>query len=934
MSSGASTALGKAASDGDVDVRVPSTRVQRNVATQREAKAAARTDVKKLRSSLGGQGVLDVDALTGTPRQVTKVDGFLTGPSRTAAKDVALGYVRTNSGVFRLSAADLEHLTLTRDYVDVAGTHHLTWQQTAGGLSLFGNGLKANVAKDGRLISVLGSPVPGLSAPATLSGPDLASARSAIGSARKDLGERSLTPAKGDEATPVLFQSPGGTRRAWQVVTMGADRPSLHVLDAETGRTLYRISLSSDANAPAAKAKPATALVFENYPGAPKGGTAKKVDLSAPGWLAAGSVSLFGNNAHTYTDVNDDNAAGAAEEVTTQGANSFQFPLVRAFPADEPPCTSWICTWDPGTARSWAANRQRTATNNFFLVNKYHDHLAAKPIGFTEAAGNFQLVNKSGQGQGGDPVLDEPLDGASTAAGLPDADHIDNANMSTPPDGQSPRMQMYLFHEPGTSYPDEDPFIAVSGADEADIVFHEYTHGLSNRLVTDTSGAGALNSAQSGAMGEAWSDWYAFDLLNNEGLAKDTAKPGEVRVGDYVGTGNDLIRTQPLDCPVGVVDAACPGRPNAGAGGYTYGDMGHISSRGAEVHADGEIWGETLWDIRTALGSKLTESLVTRGMELSPPEPSMLDMRNSILQADLVLHNGSHAKKLWKLFATRGMGYFAGTTSANDTAPVEDFQVPPTGTPNASLNGVVTSAGQGTPVQGATVVFGGHASGFAGDLAATTDATGHYTITGFFPGRYPDVIAGGPGYLPQVKTLSLHQGPNTQNWAVVRNWAQSSGGASITETNDDTGAPFGCGAAALIDGSQGVGWSAFLPEAGQDVHAVVQLPASVNVSSVQVDPSGTCGDDISASTGDYRFETSTDGTTWTVAATGHFTPAQIHTLATVPLTAGSTSGVRYVRLVLLGTQTGDFGVNCTTVVTSGCVFIDASELVVQGVPAA
>ena len=25
---------------------------------------------------------------------------------------------------------------------------------------------------------------------------------------------------------------------------------------------------------------------------------------------------------------------------------------------------------------------------------------------------------------------------------------------------------------------------------------------------------------------------------------------------------------------------------------------------GPEVHADGEIWGETLWDLRTRLGSK------------------------------------------------------------------------------------------------------------------------------------------------------------------------------------------------------------------------------------------------------------------------------------------------------------------------------------------
>jgi hypothetical protein len=33
---------------------------------------------------------------------------------------------------------------------------------------------------------------------------------------------------------------------------------------------------------------------------------------------------------------------------------------------------------------------------------------------------------------------------------------------------------------------------------------------------------------------------------------------------------------------------------------------------------------------------------------------------------------------------------------------------------------------------------------------------------------------------------------------------------------------------------------------------------------------------------------------------------------------------------MLGTQTADFGVNCTTRVTSGCVFIDSRELVVKG----
>ena len=38
----------------------------------------------------------------------------------------------------------------------------------------------------------------------------------------------------------------------------------------------------------------------------------------------------------------------------------------------------------------------------------------------------------------------------------PDGAHVDNANMSTPPDGMAPTMQLYLQHLPGTSYPDGD----------------------------------------------------------------------------------------------------------------------------------------------------------------------------------------------------------------------------------------------------------------------------------------------------------------------------------------------------------------------------------------------------------------------------------------------------------------------------------------------
>ena len=115
-------------------------------------------------------------------------------------------------------------------------------------------------------------------------------------------------------------------------------------------------------------------------------------------------------------------------------------------------------------------------------------------------------------------------------------------------------------------------------------------------------------------------------------------------------------------------------RKARGPGGYTYGDFGKVAGF-PEVHADGEIWLETLWQIRQTLGASVAETLVTRAMELSPPAPSYLDMRNAIIQADLVNFGGANETALWSIFAERGMGYFAASTS-DDVNPIEDFSTP------------------------------------------------------------------------------------------------------------------------------------------------------------------------------------------------------------------------------------------------------------------
>ena len=96
-----------------------------------------------------------------------------------------------------------------------------------------------------------------------------------------------------------------------------------------------------------------------------------------------------------------------------------------------------------------------------------------------------------------------------------------------------------------------------------------------------------------------------------------------------------------------------------------------------------------------------------------------------------------------------------------------------------------------------------------------------------------------------------------------------------------------------------------------------------------MDPSATCGDGGSASTGDYRIETSPDGITWTTAASGTFTADDRGGLNTVTPTAG-TQAVTFVRFVILGNQTPDFATSCPDGAFSGCSFTDLTELEVYG----
>jgi Zn-dependent metalloprotease len=152
-----------------------------------------------------------------------KPAGFLTAPSDERPVSVALDYVRDHPRTFELDGNDLAGLRLTRSYRSGGGAVHLQWEQVYRGVPVFGPGLRANVAADGRLINIGEGalPDPGVSSiEPRLSALDalLAAARAANvtatpGHPSESRGsERATEFTNGDRASLTLFN--GNRRRA------------------------------------------------------------------------------------------------------------------------------------------------------------------------------------------------------------------------------------------------------------------------------------------------------------------------------------------------------------------------------------------------------------------------------------------------------------------------------------------------------------------------------------------------------------------------------------------------------------------------------------------------------------------------------------------------------------------------------------------------
>jgi Zn-dependent metalloprotease len=690
----------------DTDVSTKA-RAQSAISSASAAVRSRASAVESFRASLGERSEhLRAEVNEAGAMKNFFIDGAaLTGPQGDLPDNVARGFLKSRAALFALSESGVNGLKLNREDND-EGTTFLDYTQTVSGIKVFEGDVRVAVNRAGEVLSVREGFL--VNGQAVSSKPKLTEAqgiarafehagRSVIASFAETRA-RAMKSENSEFANPIdsnlesvlselnVVRVGDAARLAWHVTAeVGPNEWYDITLDANTGELLTRYNLYVfEAQGTVYTEDPdAAGRVLVSFVG-------DTTINTAAGWMGTSTVTT-GNNVEAYLDTNADNAPDANNGTNLSNGHAFSSTQNFTFP--------FSTTVDPRTQQA------AVVTNLFYYNNIMHDF--SYGLGFTETSGNFQTNNFGRGGTGNDSVRAEAQDGSGT----------NNANFATPPDGQRPRMQQYLFTAPN---PDRDSSV------DSDVVFHEYGHGISNRLIGN--GSTALGGTQSGAMGEGWSDYWAT-TINNDGV-----------MGEYV-TQNTTrgIRRAAYTVPAATVHDS-------------YAD---VCTPSCEVHNDGEVWAAALWDLRTQLGKTITDRIVLNGMKFTPTRPSFLNARDGILQADQNLNGGANRCAIWAVFARHGMGVSAvgndGTThTAASNVPADcggtcSFSISPTSASAAAGGGTGTVSVTATAgctwsaISNATfiTVTGGSSGTGNGTVSysvaangGTTSRTGTITIAG------------------------------------------------------------------------------------------------------------------------------------------------------------------------------------------------------------
>jgi subtilase family serine protease len=593
----------------------------------------------------------------------------LTPPRASARAAVALAFLARHHAAFGLDREDVASLARAREaHSPNDRLVHLDFRQEVRGLRVFGTGVRVHLTTAGEIVRVSstavrtgGDPVPASVGAAEAVGiavshvrPDLATPprllRSPRGPAEESVFDRGLF-ASDLVASLELFPLGETLRTAWHVVVEPPGLPQKYdvLVDATTGQLLYRRNrvLYVDGVGKVLQSSEAHERDPREPDPYPRGS-----GVPGPFDATGGCPPLVNHVTRSLTTPFLDPATALFDTGRLEGNNTHVF---RGFAGLDgaigtvQPNGGWGFDFEFGSAGS-------AETHLFFVANYLHDFFY--DLGFDEASGNFQVDNLGRGGLGGDAL-----------AVVSRADGRNNATFEPTADGVSSTLSMFLWDGNGCWAADLDADGAsdLDGAFDSDIVIHEFHHGVSWRLNPFFSGD------EADAMGEGGSDFFAYSINGDTSLAEYSYPPTGIR------------------------------RVN----GRTYGSWECWFGFYCLPHDNGEIWANVLWDLRERYRGDLVEGtepaairaahlLYVDGLKLSPPSPTMLDMRDAMLLADRLRHpsedpgGSANACRIWEVFALRGMGAGALDTIDTGTTTVVESVAMPTVCPALPPPGVVT----------------------------------------------------------------------------------------------------------------------------------------------------------------------------------------------------------------------------------------------------
>lgn len=549
----------------------------------------------------------------------------------------ALEFIRGNTGLLGLEADDASRFVVGSVVRSSQGVVHVALVQSVDGVPVFNGRIRVHLRGNDVLAVDRADVIPGLArearpklAPeeavaAAMRSAGLAPGR--IGPVENLAARRLRVPVSGlsepARVELVWFASGDDAVLAWMVEDRQSDVPAQHLtlVDARGGEVLLHRDTMLDVET--------MADVFKTSPLA--GPPTREVLLD------------------TTVNTDPSTPAGWVDADQTQGNNVLARTYLTGLPASAT-STGPPLLFAPTYTGDVTLDRDIGLVNLFYGLNLAH--LEFYRLGFDEPAGNFQMDNFGRGGIGGDRIIGNEYGRETFQDADPWNDRGGNSAFYGPTvDGESALISLGIW-DWGTPAQPRDSCL------DSDLILHEFVHGVTTRMVGGPDEWFCiLSSDEAFAIAEATSDFFAGSMLDDPVIAEYSA-------GDAV----NGMRSAPLD-----------------ADNFIYSDRCWHPMYGCEPHFDGEIWGQTLWELRSAfirrygfdVGRGTIHQLIVDALPLAPCTwrgPTFPEMVQSILMADQFRYGGANRCLLWTAFAANGIG--VGARNYFGQQSIDSFAIP------------------------------------------------------------------------------------------------------------------------------------------------------------------------------------------------------------------------------------------------------------------